>query len=57
MSGSLFRKTRPLLLNISTVTVKRHSANIFQKLGVHVRRQAVAKAPRPGHVQSFPKYS
>ena len=31
-------------LNISTVTVKRHAANIYQKLGVHGRRQAVAKA-------------
>jgi LuxR family maltose regulon positive regulatory protein len=31
-------------LHISTVTVKRHAANIFQKLGVHGRRQAVAKA-------------
>ena len=31
-------------LNISTVTVKRHAANIYQKLGVHSRRQAVAKA-------------
>lgn len=31
-------------LNISPVTVKRHAANIYQKLGVHSRRQAVAKA-------------
>jgi LuxR family maltose regulon positive regulatory protein len=31
-------------LNISAVTVKRHAANIYQKLGVHSRRQAVAKA-------------
>jgi LuxR family maltose regulon positive regulatory protein len=31
-------------LHISTVTVKRHAANIYQKLGVHGRRQAVAKA-------------
>jgi LuxR family maltose regulon positive regulatory protein len=31
-------------LNISTVTVKRHAANIYQKLGVSSRRQAVAKA-------------
>ena len=31
-------------LYISTVTVKRHAANIYQKLGVHGRRQAVAKA-------------
>jgi LuxR family maltose regulon positive regulatory protein len=31
-------------LHISAVTVKRHAANIYQKLGVHGRRQAVAKA-------------
>jgi LuxR family maltose regulon positive regulatory protein len=31
-------------LHISMVTVKRHAANIYQKLGVHGRRQAVAKA-------------
>lgn len=31
-------------LNISPVTVKRHTANIYQKLGVHGRQQAVAKA-------------
>ena len=31
-------------LHISTVTVKRHAANIYQKLGVHGRRHAVAKA-------------
>jgi LuxR family maltose regulon positive regulatory protein len=31
-------------LHISTVTVKRHAANNCQKLGVHGRRQAVAKA-------------
>lgn len=32
------------LLHISVVTVKRHTANIYQKLGVHGRRYAVAKA-------------
>jgi LuxR family maltose regulon positive regulatory protein len=31
-------------LHISTVTVKRHVANIFQKLGVHDRRAAVSTA-------------
>jgi len=31
-------------LHISVVTVKRHAANIYEKLGVHGRRQAVAKA-------------
>jgi len=35
-------------LNISPVTVKRHTANIYQKLGVHGRRQAVAKATGMG---------
>jgi LuxR family maltose regulon positive regulatory protein len=39
-------------LHISTVTVKRHAANIYQKLGVHGRRQAVAKANGLG---IFPK--
>jgi LuxR family maltose regulon positive regulatory protein len=31
-------------LHLSPVTIKRHAANIYQKLGVHSRRQAVAKA-------------
>jgi LuxR family maltose regulon positive regulatory protein len=31
-------------LHISTATVKRHAANMYQKLGVHGRRAAVAKA-------------
>ncbi|MEE4382441.1 MAG: LuxR C-terminal-related transcriptional regulator [Pseudomonadales bacterium] len=31
-------------LFISDVTVKRHTANIYEKLGVHGRQQAVAKA-------------
>jgi LuxR family maltose regulon positive regulatory protein len=35
-------------LHISPVTVKRHTANIYQKLGVHGRRQAVAKATGMG---------
>jgi LuxR family maltose regulon positive regulatory protein len=39
-------------LHISTVTVKRHVANVFQKLGVHGRRQAVAKANGLGLLQA-----
>lgn len=31
-------------LNVSTVTVKRHTANIYGKLGVNSRWDAVAKA-------------
>ncbi|MCB0254591.1 MAG: helix-turn-helix transcriptional regulator [Anaerolineae bacterium] len=31
-------------LFISERTVKRHTANIYQKLGVHSRQQAVASA-------------
>jgi LuxR family maltose regulon positive regulatory protein len=31
-------------LCISAATVKRHTENIYQKLGVHGRRKAVAKA-------------
>jgi LuxR family maltose regulon positive regulatory protein len=39
-------------LHISTVTVKRHVANVFQKLGVHGRQQAVAKADGLGLLQA-----
>ena len=39
-------------LNISPVTVKRHAANIYEKLGVHGRRQAVAKATGLGMITS-----
>lgn len=38
------------LLHISDVTVKRHTANIYQKLGVHGRRHAVAKAAGLGYI-------
>jgi len=38
-------------LHISIVTVKRHAANIYQKLAVHGRRQAVAKATGLGLLQ------
>jgi len=39
-------------LHISEVTVKRHTANIYQKLGVHGRRQAVVKAEGLGIIQT-----
>ena len=38
-------------LHISVVTVKRHAANIYDKLGVHGRRQAVAKASGLGIIR------
>jgi len=41
-------------LHISDVTVKRHTANIYQKLGVHGRRQAVAKAEGLGILDDAP---
>lgn len=44
MSERLSNKEIASSLHISPVTVKRHAANIYQKLGVHGRRQAVAKA-------------
>ena len=44
MSERLSNKEIANSLNISPVTVKRHAANIYQKLGVHGRRHAVAKA-------------
>ena len=44
MSERLSNKEIANSLHISPVTVKRHAANIYQKLGVHGRRQAVAKA-------------
>jgi LuxR family maltose regulon positive regulatory protein len=40
-------------LRISIATVKRHAATINQKLGVHGRRQAVAKAHGLGILKSW----
>jgi len=36
------------LLFISVATVKRHVVNIFRKLGVNKRREAILKAEREG---------
>ncbi|MFV2089076.1 MAG: response regulator transcription factor [Pseudomonadales bacterium] len=37
LARRLSNKEIAISLNISTVTVKRHAANIYQKLGVHGR--------------------
>jgi LuxR family maltose regulon positive regulatory protein len=39
-------------LHLSPTTVKRHTVNIYQKLNVHKRRDAVAKAASLGMLQS-----
>jgi LuxR family transcriptional regulator, maltose regulon positive regulatory protein len=44
LCGSLSIKEIALQLNISSETVKRHTANIYGKLGVNQRRNAVARA-------------
>jgi LuxR family maltose regulon positive regulatory protein len=48
LAGRLSNKEIANRLSISPVTVKRHTANIYQKLGVNGRRQAVAKATGMG---------
>ena len=42
------------MLSISPMTVKRHSSNIYQKLAVGDRREAVAKAAALGLVSAVP---
>ena len=42
------------MLNVSPMTVKRHSSNIYQKLAVGGRREAVAKAAALGFVPAAP---
>jgi LuxR family maltose regulon positive regulatory protein len=44
LRGSMSIKEIALTLNISYATVKRHSINIYAKLGVNNRRNAVARA-------------
>jgi len=39
-------------LHVSTETVKKHTRNIYRKLDVHGRRQAVAKAVAERHIKS-----
>jgi len=39
-------------LNISSLTVKRHTVNIYQKLSAHSRKQAVARARALGILSS-----
>ena len=51
LAGRLSNKEIAEELNISVVTVKRHTANIYDKLDVHDRRKAVAKAIGLGLIQ------
>jgi ATP/maltotriose-dependent transcriptional regulator MalT len=48
LSQRLSNKEIAQKLNITTVTVKRHILNIFQKLGVNRRADAVARAAALG---------
>lgn len=51
LAGRLSNKEIADDLNISVVTVKRHAANIYEKLDVHGRKRAVAKATGLGLIR------
>ncbi len=48
LRGPASKKEIAMLLNISYLTVRRHTANIYRKLGVNGRWPAVARAEELG---------